>query len=62
VAYRITDYCTACGECLPACPNDAIREAAARFQISEYLCTECVGFAEASRCAELCPVQAIVPA
>jgi ferredoxin len=61
MAYRITDYCTACGECLPICPNDAITGSGTRLRINEYLCTECVGFAAESQCAILCPAKAIVP-
>jgi ferredoxin len=59
MAYVITEHCTACGNCLQFCPNDAIAEAYPIFRISPWLCTECVGFAEDSQCSANCPEDAV---
>jgi len=62
MAYIISDDCTACGECLRACPNAAVAEGLPVYRINRYLCTECLGFADEPQCAEACPVGAILPA
>jgi ferredoxin len=61
MAYKITDECISCGACEPDCPNQAITEGDTQYVINPARCTECVGSHEASRCAELCPVDACVP-
>jgi uncharacterized pyridoxamine 5'-phosphate oxidase family protein len=52
--YRITDSCTACGSCLPACPIDVISEGEI-YRIDGEHCLEC------GRCREVCPAEAIEP-
>ncbi len=59
VAYRINEHCSACGECLQICPNDAIAQAFPIFYIRARLCTECVAFADQPQCCLVCPEQAI---
>jgi ferredoxin len=59
MAYVINDNCTACGECLQICPNDAISAGVPVYRISPFFCTECVGFAASSQCLEACPADAI---
>ncbi len=61
MAYRITDECISCGACEAECPNQAISEGETTYVIDPAKCTECVGAAESSRCAEICPVGACVP-
>ncbi len=61
MAYLITEQCTACAACVQICPNHAIAETASRYAINPYFCVECLGYAEAPQCAELCPVDAIQP-
>ena len=52
--YRIVDTCTACGDCLPACPIDAIAVGDPIYVIDLALC---VDFED---CLPVCPVDAIV--
>jgi hypothetical protein len=37
----------------------AIAEAYPVYAINAYVCIECVGFADAPQCAEICPVGAV---
>jgi len=61
MAYKITEECISCGACEPECPNNAISEGDPVYIIDPNKCTECVGFYESSRCAEVCPVEACKP-
>lgn len=58
MAYKISDECISCGACEPECPNQAISEGETTYVINPDKCTECVGSYAASRCAEICPVDA----
>ena len=60
MAYKITDECISCGACEPECPNAAITEGETIYIIEPDKCTECVGSHEASRCAEVCPVDCCI--
>jgi ferredoxin len=61
MAYKITDDCISCGACETECKNQAISEGDTGYVIDPDKCTECVGYFESSRCAEVCPVDACVP-
>jgi ferredoxin len=61
MAYKITDECISCGACEPECPNNAISEGETIYVIDPEKCTECVGFYDSSKCAEICPVDCCVP-
>jgi ferredoxin len=56
LAYRITGECIGCGACEPECRNEAISEGEAFNMIDPDKCTECVGWFDSPRCAEVCPV------
>ena len=58
MAYLINDDCISCGACESECPNQAIRQGEIIYIIDPTKCTECVGSAKSSRCAEICPVDA----
>lgn len=60
MAYKITPDCISCGACEPECPNAAISEGDNIYIINPDRCTECVGHFEASRCADVCPVEACI--
>ncbi len=60
MAYKITPDCISCGACEPECPNAAISEGENIYVINPDRCTECVGHFEASRCADVCTVEACV--
>lgn len=61
MAYKISDECISCGACETECPNGAISEGETIYIIDPDKCTECVGAAESSKCAEICPVGAPEP-
>jgi len=60
MAFKITPDCISCGACEPECPNAAISEGENIYIINPDRCTECIGHFEASRCADVCPVEACV--
>ena len=51
----ISAACTACGACLPTCPERALSPAPLRPAVDDDRCTECLA------CLEVCPVDAITP-
>jgi ferredoxin len=76
MATTITEACVNCGACEPECPNEAIYEGGASWQVAgearppvsaDYFyivaekCTECVGFFDQEQCAVVCPVECCVP-
>jgi len=61
MAYKITEDCISCGACESECLNAAIKEGETVYVIDPEKCTECVGFFQSSKCAEVCPVDCCVP-
>ena len=61
MAYKITDECISCGACEEECKNEAIKEGETTYVIDPDRCTECVGWFESPKCAEICPVEAPKP-
>jgi ferredoxin len=72
----ITEECINCGACDPECPNTAIYEGGASWEMDGethpalkddiyYIvpekCTECVGFADEEQCKAVCPVDCCIP-
>ncbi|MDH4268146.1 MAG: 4Fe-4S binding protein [Deltaproteobacteria bacterium] len=53
MAYRITERCTNCGDCLQVCPLEAISPGEKRPRIDPDLCTDC------GTCSDICPARAI---
>ena len=62
MALKITEDCVACGVCEPECPVDAITEGDPIYIIDPEKCVECKGYFDTPKCAEVCPVDACVPA
>ena len=60
MAYKITDECISCGACESECKNEAIKEGDTIYVIDADKCTECVGWFETSKCAEVCPVDCCI--
>jgi ferredoxin len=60
MAYKITEECISCCACEPECKNEAITEGKEIYVVDPAKCTECVGWFESSKCAEVCPVDACV--
>jgi len=61
MALRILDTCINCDVCAPACPNGAISQGAAIYEIAAPQCTECVGHFDEPQCMVVCPVECIEP-
>jgi len=61
MAYKITEECISCGACEPECKNEAITEGDELYVIDPAKCTECVGWFDDPKCAEVCPVDCCVP-
>ena len=61
MAYKISEECISCGACETECPNGAISEGETIYVIDADKCTECVGAADDSKCADICPVGACEP-
>jgi len=59
MALLITDQCINCDVCEPECPNQAIHEGVAHYEIDPARCTECVGHFEHPQCVQVCPVDCI---
>jgi ferredoxin len=57
------DVCTACGDCEPECPTNAISPKKGVYWIDAEKCTECEGDHDAPKCLEMCMEDGcIVPA
>lgn len=59
MSFTVLPSCTACGACLPTCPERCIRVAprgtGVPLLVLSDVCTAC------GECAEVCPAEAVVP-
>jgi len=55
MALTITDECISCGACEPECPNQAISQGDAHYNIDPEKCTECAGAGDDPKCVAGCP-------
>lgn len=60
MALIITDECINCDVCEPVCPNEAIYQGDAIYEIYPDKCTECVGHFPEAQCVSVCPVNCII--
>ena len=60
MAMRIDENCINCGNCEPACPNQAITPGDSIYLISHEKCTECVGAFDKPQCVEACPIEGCI--
>jgi ferredoxin len=60
MALKITEECINCDVCAPVCPNEAIYQGEAIFEIKPSHCTECVGHFDEPQCVAICPVDCII--
>jgi Pyruvate/2-oxoacid:ferredoxin oxidoreductase delta subunit len=59
VSFTVLPSCTACGACLPTCPERCIRVAPRGAGVPLLVLADaCTGCGE---CAEVCPAEAVVP-
>ena len=59
MALKITEECINCDVCEPKCPNEAISQGEAHYEIDPLRCTECVGHFDEPQCRLVCPVDCI---
>lgn len=59
MALIILETCVNCDVCAPACPNGAISQGEAIYEIAPHRCTECVGHFDEPQCVVVCPVECI---
>lgn len=59
MALTITDECINCDVCEPECPNEAIYQGVAIYEIDPDRCTECEGHFDEPQCRAVCPVDCI---
>ncbi|MEL6979510.1 MAG: 4Fe-4S binding protein [Pseudomonadota bacterium] len=50
----VASICTACGDCEPVCPTDAILPRKGVFAIKADICTECEGAHDEPQCLNAC--------
>jgi len=66
MSVKITQECINCDACLSECPVAAILDEEknptqeARYYVKPEACVECVGHADAPRCAEICPTEGAI--
>ncbi len=56
MAYTITNRCTQCGDCVPQCPKDAIKQEGGEYWIDPMLCDDCKDYAPKPQCVTVCPI------
>lgn len=61
MSLKINEICINCDVCEPVCPNKAITQGEAIYEINHALCTECVGHYDEPQCVVVCPVECIDP-
>ena len=61
MASMITEYCITCGACEDECPTGAISLGDEIFTVDPARCTQCIGFHDSRKCAEVCPVDCCIP-
>lgn len=56
MAHSITNRCTQCGDCVPQCPQGAIRPEGGELWIDPTLCNDCKDYAAEPQCVSVCPI------
>ncbi|MEB3336046.1 MAG: 4Fe-4S binding protein [Leptolyngbyaceae bacterium] len=57
MAHTITNRCTQCGDCVPQCPQNAIKQEEGVFWIDPMLCNDCNGYAAEPQCVSICSIE-----
>jgi Fe-S-cluster-containing hydrogenase component 2 len=55
MAFKITDKCTACDACRPACPVNAVSKNEPFYSIDAQVCNDCSDVMGGPRCIPACP-------
>jgi DNA-binding transcriptional regulator YiaG len=56
MAHTITKHCTQCGDCVPLCPQNAIKLEDGEFWIDPMLCNDCKDHAPEPQCVTSCSI------
>jgi ferredoxin len=60
MAMVIREECINCGNCEPACPNQAISAGENIYLVASDHCTECVGAFDKPQCVDVCPIEGCI--
>jgi ferredoxin len=60
MAMVIHEDCINCGNCEPACPNQAIKAGENIYVIASERCTECAGAFDVPQCVDVCPIEGCI--
>ena len=52
----VSDECISCGDCLPVCPTDSVKEGLLAYEIKADTCNECDGYHDEPQCVVICPI------
>ncbi len=56
MAHAITNRCNQCGECIPHCPQDAIKLEDGELWIDPMLCNDCKDYTAEPQCIDVCSI------
>jgi Fe-S-cluster-containing hydrogenase component 2 len=55
--YIVAEECIACGDCMPVCPTNSVKEGRRVFEINTATCNECSDDYDQPQCTQACPIE-----